>query len=109
MDQKIISRSSGFNWGKATVDALNSLGKLAPECKTILFNCYCHSFDEATNQISKATGCSHDTAMMLAHTAEKEGHAVIFEGPEDECERVATVMREIELSACKPVVWKSGG
>lgn len=67
--------------------------------QTILFNCYCHSWDEAVNQIMKAIGCSLEKAAQLADVAEKFGNATVFKGTREQCETVADILGEIGLEA----------
>ena len=60
--------------------------------KTILFNCNCHTFDTVIDQLMKAIGCSSEKASQLAYVADQFGSVKIFEGSEDECERVADIL-----------------
>ena len=73
--------------------------KLAPAVlhQTFLFNCYCHLFDEVVEQISKAIGCSYDTASKLTHTAETFGNVAVFAGSYEECVKVANILGTIGL------------
>jgi len=40
----------------------------------------------------KAIGCSSEKASQLAYVADQFGSVKIFEGSEDECERVADIL-----------------
>lgn len=58
----------------------------------VLFNCNCHTFDEVIEQLIKAIGCSSQTASQLSYVADKFGSVKVFEGSEEECERVADIL-----------------
>jgi hypothetical protein len=57
-----------------------------------LFDCYCHTYDEACNQLVEAIGCSSVTSMRYADLVQQFGSAVVFHGLESECERVAQIL-----------------
>ena len=65
--------------------------------RVILFNDEEHSFDEVIGQLVKALGCDHAHARRLAWSAHVNGKADVKEGTFDECFRVQSVLREIEL------------
>ena len=63
----------------------------------ILYNDDYHSFDEVVLQLQKATGCDLNTAVGIMLEAHNTGRAVAYTGTEEECERVAGVLRQIRL------------
>lgn len=63
----------------------------------ILYNCDCHTFDEVIAQLQKATGCSQAKAEQIAEEAHHRGRAIAHAGSEEECERVASILRAIRL------------
>lgn len=63
----------------------------------ILYNCNCHTFNEVIAQLQKATGCSQAKAEQIAEEAHHRGRAIAYTGDEDECERVACILRSIRL------------
>jgi len=63
----------------------------------ILYNDDHHSFDEVILQVQKATGCSLEAAEWITTEAHVTGRAVAYTGSEEECERVAGVLRQIRL------------
>lgn len=63
----------------------------------ILYNDEYHSVDEVILQVQKATGCSLEEAFVITLTAHEKGRAVAYEGTEEECDRVAGVLRQIRL------------
>lgn len=63
----------------------------------VLYNCDCHGFDEVIRQLMIATGCSQGKAEQIAEEAHQLGRAVAYSGEEEECERVADVLRSIGL------------
>jgi ATP-dependent Clp protease adapter protein ClpS len=65
----------------------------------ILFNDDVHAFDEVIAQVQKATGCSHGEAFQITYAAHTQGQAVAYIGERPACERVARILREIELRA----------
>lgn len=66
-------------------------------CKTILFNCNCHSFDEVERQLLKAIHCSLSKAREIAWTVHTTESAVVYTGPRERCEAVALVLEDIGL------------
>ena len=67
---------------------------LAPEFvwNTVLFNCYCHTFDEVVEQLMKAIGCSSTSGSQLANVAEQFGNVTVFTGSLGQCEKVANIL-----------------
>lgn len=65
--------------------------------RVILFNDDIHTFDEVIMQLVRATGCTHNRAENLAWQVHTQGKAVVYEGDFEECFRVQTILREIEL------------
>ena len=63
----------------------------------ILYNCDCHTFDEVITQMQKATGCSLDKGEAVAWEVHTRGRAIAYTGSQEDCERVANILREIRL------------
>lgn len=63
----------------------------------ILFNDEWHTFDEVTEQIIKATGCSLGKAEALTLEVHHHGKARVYKGDMGECIRVSIVLEEIAL------------
>jgi ATP-dependent Clp protease adaptor protein ClpS len=63
----------------------------------ILFNDDYHTFDAVVGQVQKATGCSTGEAFQITYSAHTNGRATAYVGTKPACERVAAVLREIEL------------
>jgi ATP-dependent Clp protease adaptor protein ClpS len=63
----------------------------------ILYNDDYHSFGEVILQLQKATGCSLENAWAIADEAHSTGRAVAYTGTQEECERVAGILRQIRL------------
>jgi ATP-dependent Clp protease adaptor protein ClpS len=63
----------------------------------ILYNDDYHGFDEVILQVQKATGCSLEKAEAITWEAHHSGRAIAYTGTQEECERVAGVLREIRL------------
>jgi ATP-dependent Clp protease adaptor protein ClpS len=63
----------------------------------ILYNDDYHSPDEVIMQVQKATGCSLEKAVAIMLEAHTTGRAIAYTGTEEECERVAGVLRQIRL------------
>ncbi len=57
-----------------------------------LFDCNCHTYMEAIEQIVLAIACTEYTASHYADTAQKFGQVAIFSGTKDECEKVASIL-----------------
>lgn len=72
-------------------------GNLDGSNMVILYNCDCHTFDEVISQLMIATGCGPVKAEQIAEEAHQLGRAVAYSGEEEECERVAEILRSIGL------------
>ncbi len=64
----------------------------------ILYNDEHHPIDAVIFQVQKATGTSLQVAFEITMEAHTKGRAVCFTGTMDECERVANILKEINLS-----------
>lgn len=65
--------------------------------KVILFNDEWHTFDEVSEQIIKATGCTADKAETLTLEVHHRGRAMVYEGEMAQCIRVSAILEEISL------------
>jgi len=63
----------------------------------ILYNCECHTFDQVIDILQVATGCPVDVAEFLAVKVDREGRAIVFNGSQEECDRVAGIIASIRL------------
>ena len=63
----------------------------------ILYNDDYHSFDEVILQVQKATGCALEQAGMITAEAHMRGRAIAYTGEQEDCERVAAILRQIRL------------
>ena len=63
----------------------------------ILYNCDCHTFEEVEQQLQKATGCTLEKAEAFAREVDTTGRSVVFSGDDEECEKVANILRQIRL------------
>jgi ATP-dependent Clp protease adapter protein ClpS len=70
---------------------------LEPPWITTLHNCDCHTFEQVVRQLMKAIGCSESEGWEIAWQVHNTGKAVIKVGTREECQRVATILREIGL------------
>lgn len=66
--------------------------KLETGWNVVLFNCYCHSFDEAVDQIINAIRCGFSDASSFARSAEMNGSTTVFTGSISECQKVAQTL-----------------
>jgi ATP-dependent Clp protease adaptor protein ClpS len=66
-------------------------------CKTILFNCNCHTFDSVIEQLMYAIGCTYAAGKRYAHIIHTTGQATVFTGTQEECDDVADKLAEIGL------------
>src|SRR3989337_1932153 len=78
-----------------TID--EELVALEPPWITTLFNCNCHTFEEVVRQLMKAIGCSESEAWEIAWQAHNNGKAGVKVGTEEECQRVAAILKAIGL------------
>lgn len=66
-------------------------------CKTILLNCECHTFDQVERQLIKAIHCSISRAREIAWKVHTTGSEIVYTGPRERCEAVASVLEDIRL------------
>ncbi len=71
--------------------------KLDNPWQVVLFNDSFHTFDEVILQVQKATGYSLERATQITLSAHKNGKAVAYIGSKDNCEKVAGVLKQIQL------------
>jgi ATP-dependent Clp protease adaptor protein ClpS len=71
--------------------------RLARPWVVILYNDDWHPYDQVVFQVQKATGCSLEEAEWITQEAHTQGRAIAYSGTQEECERVANVLREIRL------------
>ena len=67
-----------------------------PWC-VILYNDDIHTFEEVAYQVQKATGISLPAAFEVTLEVHTKGKAVCFKGTRADCDRVAGILREIQL------------
>lgn len=60
--------------------------------KVILFNCYCHTYEEAVEQVMMTLKCGYCAGCRYADSAEKNGSVEIFEGSFSDCTRIANIL-----------------
>lgn len=72
-------------------DSVNSPWRL------ILFDDDIHTFDEVISQLMKATGCSLSEAEDKTWKVHNEGKALVHEGEFEDCLRIDSVLKEIQL------------
>jgi ATP-dependent Clp protease adapter protein ClpS len=65
--------------------------------RLLLYDDDIHTFDEVITQLRKATGCSLAKAEELTMKVHYEGKAVVHEGEFEECLRIDSVLKEIQL------------
>jgi ATP-dependent Clp protease adaptor protein ClpS len=63
----------------------------------ILYNDDWHPMDQVVFQVQKATGCSLEEAEAIMVEAHITGRAIAYTGTQEECDRVAGVLRQIRL------------
>jgi len=66
--------------------------------KVVIFNCYCHIFDEVVNQIMRATQFTREKSTDIASVAENTGSATVCEGSQEHCEKVARILGGVGLN-----------
>ncbi|MGH7274988.1 MAG: ATP-dependent Clp protease adaptor ClpS [Nitrospiria bacterium] len=82
--------------GVAEIEEAEETARGLPWC-VILYDDEVHSFDEVIHQVQKATGVSLKAAFEITLQAHTMGRAVCFRGSLPDCERVAGILREINL------------
>ncbi len=88
--------------GGAILDAPDEVTERMPPGQSgpyivILYDCDCHSFEEVEEQLQKAIGCTLEKAEAFALEVHEKGRSLVFSGSEVECEKVASILRQIRL------------
>ncbi len=65
--------------------------------RLILYDDDIHTFEEVIEQLMKATGCSYSHAETLTWKVHNDGKALVHEGEFEECLRIDSVLKEIQL------------
>ncbi len=65
--------------------------------RLILYDDDIHTFDEVIEQLMKATGCGLSRAEEITWKVHNEGKAIVHEGEFEECLRIDSVLKEIQL------------
>ncbi|MAL18118.1 MAG: Clp protease ClpS [Balneola sp.] len=65
--------------------------------RLILFDDDIHTFEEVISQLMKATGCSLSEAEDKTWKVHNEGKALVHEGEFEDCLRIDSVLKEIQL------------
>lgn len=65
--------------------------------RLILYNDEIHTFDEVIYQLRKATGCGIQEAERMTWQVHTEGKTTVHEGEFEECLRIDSVLKEIQL------------
>jgi len=63
----------------------------------ILYNDDYHDMDEVATQLQKATGYDIQRCIAIMLEAHASSRAIAYSGSEQECERCATILRQIRL------------
>jgi len=63
----------------------------------IVFDNEYNTWEEVIGILQKATGCSLDAAEAITYEAHLTGRAIAYNGTQEECERVAGILRQIRL------------
>lgn len=87
---------------RRTSEAPDELLEPAPPGHTgpyvvILYDCDCHTFEDVITQLQKAIGCTPEKGEAFATEVHMKGRAVVYSGDDEECERVANILRQIRL------------
>lgn len=70
---------------------------VATPWRLILYDDDIHTFDEVIEQLMKATGCSYSVAEDMTWKVHNEGKTLVHEGEFEECLRIDSVLKEIQL------------
>jgi ATP-dependent Clp protease adapter protein ClpS len=64
----------------------------------VLYNDDVHTVNEVILQVQKATGISLEAAFEITMTVHTKGQAICYTGTHVECEKVAAILKEINLA-----------
>lgn len=65
--------------------------------RLVLYDDDIHTFEDVIEQLMKATGCSLSVAEDLTWQVHNNGKAIVHEGEFEECLRIDSVLKEIQL------------
>ncbi|RNC83927.1 MAG: ATP-dependent Clp protease adaptor ClpS [Balneola sp.] len=71
--------------------------EVATPWRLILYDDDIHTFEEVIEQLIKATGCAYSHAESVTWKVHNEGKALVHEGEFEECLRIDSVLKEIQL------------
>jgi ATP-dependent Clp protease adapter protein ClpS len=60
--------------------------------QTVIFNCYCHTFEDVARQIKRAILCTDEKANDITLVAELTGSAIVCFGTKEYCENIARML-----------------
>jgi ATP-dependent Clp protease adapter protein ClpS len=91
-----VTRPNTEEQTRPEVDEQGTSGDEGPYV-VILYNDDCHEMAEVAIQVQKATGYAMERCVSIMLEAHARGRAIAFTGSEQDCERVAAVLRQIRL------------
>ncbi len=67
------------------------------QSEVILFDCGCHTYEDAVDSLMRALACDLHTAVLYAETAQQFGQVAVYKGAKEDCEKVASILSSTGL------------
>ncbi len=92
IEEETLTLPSRTEWQQ-----LQNTGDVTGPYIVIIYDDDWHTIDDVITQVRKATDCTFDKAYEVTMQVHEQGRAVAFGGTEEQCEKVARILREIRL------------
>ena len=67
------------------------------QSEVVLFDCGCHTYEDAVDSLMRALACDLHTAVLYAETAQQFGQVAVYKGAKEDCEKVASSLSSTGL------------
>lgn len=93
----ILLSEEGVDYNVETQEETDVEEAINTPWRLILYDDDIHTFEEVIAQLMKATGCGLEKAEELTWKVHNEGKAIVHEGEFEECLKIDSVLKEIQL------------
>lgn len=93
----ILMSDEGVDYDAQTKEETDVEEAINTPWRLILYDDDIHTFDEVISQLMKATGCGLAEAEEMTWKVHNEGKAIVHEGEFEECLKIDSVLKEIQL------------
>ncbi len=75
-----------------TLTKTNVSTRMERQSEVVLFDCGCHTYEDAVDSLMRALACDLHTAVLYAETAQQFGQVAVYKGAKEDCEKVASIL-----------------